>query len=61
MRKVGDLLVDKEYRSDGTGIIIEVDRHSKGCRYKVLCPGGGIDWFSHIYIEEGCEVVSESR
>jgi len=61
VRRVGDLLVDKEHRSDGAGVIMEVNPHSKGCRYKVLCPGGGINWFGNIYIEEECELVSESR
>jgi hypothetical protein len=58
--KVGDLITERAYPGDGAGLILEVDR-SHRVKYKVLCPNGMIIKFGPMYIEEECEVISESR
>ena len=54
--KVGDLVKDKEYPEPG--LILEVGDDDT---YRVLCPSGHMSWFSKSYIENDCELVSESR
>jgi len=58
--KVGDLIVDKEY-PDEVGTILYKDEYGDVNAYKVLTPFGKIDYFSKEYIENDCEVISESR
>ncbi len=55
--KVGDLIIERAYPEDACGIIVEV-----GDTYKVFCPiwGEALD-FEKKYIQEQCEVISESR
>ena len=60
MPKVGDLVIERAYPGDGAGLVLEVDR-SRGVKYKVLCPNGKVITFGPMYIEEECEVISESR
>ena len=57
--KVGDLIVDKDY-PDEPGIILDT-RNSDVCTYRVLNDSGAILWFEREYIENHCEVISESR
>ena len=57
--KVGDLIVDKEYPNE-PGIIID-KRDSDVCTYRILNDSGAIMWFERKYIENHCEVISESR
>ena len=59
--KVGDLIADKEFPNEaGTIIHIEEDRNDANT-YGVLTPFGKLEWFSKQYIENDCEVISESR
>jgi hypothetical protein len=59
--KVGDLIVDKEY-PDEPGIILEKrDSEVGGKTYRVLNDRGDVEWFGKRYIENDCEVISESR
>ena len=58
--KVGDLIVDKEYPEE-IGIIVYKDEHGDVNAYRVLTPQGKLDYFGKRYIEEDCEIVSESR
>ena len=57
--KVGDLIVDKEY-PDEVGIILD-KRDSDVATYRVLSDSGQIMWFEREYIENDCELISESR
>jgi len=57
--KIGDLIVDKDYPSE-PGIILD-KRDSDVCTYRVLSDSGTIQWFEREYIENDCEVISESR
>ncbi len=54
--KVGDLIVDKEYPTE-PGIIIE----ESSVNFFVLDPTGKVVPFTKEYIEDGCEVINESR
>ncbi len=58
--KVGDLIVDKECPDD-IGIIVYKDEYGDVNAYRVLTLQGSLDYFSKQYIEEICEVASESR
>lgn len=59
--KVGDLIADKEY-TDEPGIILEKrDSEGGGKTYRVLKKSGSVMWFGKRYIENDCEVISESR
>ena len=64
--KVGDLIKERKYPDD-LGLIVEFKKaHGNGFRtltatYGVLCPLGNVEWFEAEYIENDCEVVSESR
>ena len=57
--KVGDLIKEVEYPE--VGLIIEINLNQKHAPYCLLCPNGDITWFSRQYVEEKCEVISESR
>ena len=57
--KIGDLIVDKEYQ-DEPGIILD-KRDSDVCTYRILNNFGTVSWFAREYIENDCEVISESR
>ena len=56
--KVGDLVRDKEFPE--VGLILE-KRDKSHMTYKVLDPFGTITWFTRDYIENDCELISESR
>ena len=57
--KVGNLIVDKEYPKD-MALILKIK--NKGLEpYCILCADGVTRWFSRMVIEDGCEVISESR
>ena len=58
--KVGDLIADKEF-PDEVGTIVCKDEHGDVNAYRVLTPFGKLAYFSKQYIENDCEVVSESR
>ena len=58
--KVGDLIVDKLY-PDEVGTIVYKDEHGDVNAYKVLTPFGRLVYFSKQYIENDCELISESR
>ena len=60
--KVGDLI--KEIGLPEVGLIVRINTHRVApgrLTYAVLCPSGKIEQFSDKYVEEKCEVVSESR
>jgi len=65
--KVGDLIKESEF--DDLGLLVKIkdasclaaDGTSCLTPYGVLCPDGKTQWFSKAYIEDYCEVVSESR
>jgi hypothetical protein len=57
--KVGDLIADKEY-PEHVGIIISRDESRKD-PYGVLADNGKFEYLPKDYIENGCEVLSESR
>jgi len=60
--KVGDLVREKQFPEDVCGIIVEVGDLRKKKPYKVFCPvWGEILDFEKKYIQEQCEVISESR
>ncbi len=60
--RVGDLIREKQFPEDACGIIVEVGDLRKKEPYKVFCPvwGETLD-FEKKYIQEQCEVISESR
>ncbi len=60
--KVGDLIREKAYPDEGVGLIVRIGDLRTKKPYEVLCP----IWretiaFSKAYIQEECEVISESR
>jgi hypothetical protein len=55
--QVGDLIKEREWPD--LGVIIEIKDLRLDRPYGVLCPDGGIEWFTQTYIKL-CEVVSES-
>jgi len=63
--KVGDLIKERAYPD--LGLIVDFKKaNDNGFRtltatYGVLCPLGNVEWFEAEYIENDCEVVSESR
>ena len=65
--KVGDLIKERKYPE--IGLLIEIIVRPSPftgepmTQYGVLCPPsyGRIEWFGQKYIEEKCEVISESR
>lgn len=57
---VGDLIVDKEYPNQDWGLILD-KRDSDVGTYRVLCDSGTIVWLEKKYVENDCEVISESR
>tara|TARA_R110000824_G_scaffold78224_1_gene197573 strand:+ start:391 stop:570 length:180 start_codon:yes stop_codon:yes gene_type:complete len=58
--KVGDLIRDKEF-PEAIGIIIYKDQYGDVNAYGVLAAHGRFEYLSKDYIENGCEVLSESR
>ena len=60
--KVGDLIREREYFEVGLiiGDLAELPELVRPC-YAVLTPTGNVEWFGKQYIEDHCEVVSESR
>ena len=56
--KVGDLVKEKDYPE--VGIILEKNAKSENFTYKVYCLDL-MQWWPREYIENDCEVVSESR
>ncbi len=60
--KVGDLIRDTRWPSDPSGIIVEIGDLRTKKPYKVFCTAyGKVVAFEKKYIQEQCEVVSESR
>lgn len=60
--KVGDLIREKAFPNDARAIIVEVGDLRKKKPYKVYCfAWGEILAFEKKYIQEECEVLSESR
>ena len=62
--KIGDLIKEHEYPE--VGLIVgkmEDDAmfRTLTATYAVLTPIGTVEWFEKEYIENECEVVSESR
>jgi hypothetical protein len=62
--KIGDLIKEREYPE--VGLIVgkmEDDAmfRTLTATYAVLTPIGTVEWFEKEYIENECEVVSESR
>jgi len=58
--KVGDLIVDKEF-NDAFGIIVYKDEYGDVNAYRVLANNGVLDYLDRGYVENRCEVLSESR
>ena len=58
--KVGDLVVDKEFPEEA-GLLLKIKDDTCKTPYGILCPSGKVEWFTQAYIDEKCEVVSESR
>ena len=58
--KVGNLIVDKEHPNEG-GMIVYKDEYGDVNAYRVLTLCGHLGYFSKEYIENDCEVISESR
>ena len=58
--KIGDLIVDKEFPNEA-GTIIRINERDDTNAYGVLTPFGKLEWFSKQYVENDCEVISESR
>jgi hypothetical protein len=60
--QVGDLIREIDFPTDRPGLIVGrgYDRGVDSC-YLVLCPDGRVERFEPEYIEEECEVISESR
>ena len=60
--KVGDLIREREFPTDACGIIVEVGDLRRKKPYRVFCPAwGSIVAFEKKYIQNQCEVISESR
>ena len=60
--KVGDLVREKRYSTGGCGIIVKIGDLRTKKPYKVYCSGyGKVVAFKKKYIQEDCEVISESR
>jgi len=60
--KVGDLIREKKHPTDACGVIVEIGDLRRKKPYKVFCPvWGKILAFGKKYIQEECEVISESR
>ena len=65
--KVGDLIKEHDYPELGLLVKIKDASHRSDdggvclTPYGVMGPDGRVTWFSKKYIEEKCEVVSESR
>ena len=64
--KVGDLIIDPD--TGDVGILVDIDhspeRHNSMGKlepYRILGPEGRAYWFEVDYIENECEVLSESR
>jgi len=59
--QVGDLIREIEYPEDSFGLIVKIKDRRRRLPYGVLCPNQRVQWFTKVYIEEKCEVVSASR
>ena len=65
--KVGDLIRERAYPED-IGLVVEIRKAEPKKNlnrltgtYVILNQAGETHWFASDYIEEDCEVVSESR
>ena len=58
VKKVGDLIYEKEYPEYGRGLIIEVLDRRKRDPYRVLMGRCGTHWLSKNYIECKCVLVT---
>lgn len=59
--KVGDLIKDKYASIPNWGLIVYKDEYGDVNAYRVLVSNGKLDYLSRDYVENSCEVVSESR
>jgi hypothetical protein len=57
--KVGDMVREKGYPDIGL-ILDKVDK-SDVVTYRIMLDTGTVMWFPREYIENDCEVISESR
>jgi hypothetical protein len=58
--KVGDLIVEIQFPDDPPGLIIKIKDRRIRFPYLVLCANGKIEAFRKAYVENCCEVISES-
>ncbi len=58
--QIGDLVVDKEFPEE-TGLLLKIKDDTCKTPYGILCPNGKVGWFTQTYVDEKCEVISESR
>jgi len=58
--KVGDLVRDKSVHTE-YGLIVYKDEYGDVNAYRVLYKNGKLGYESKDYIENSCEVISESR
>lgn len=56
VKKVGDLIYDKEYPEDGRALIVEVGDRRKRNPYRALM-NHGLHWLQKTYVEDVCEVI----
>jgi len=61
IKKVGDLIREKEHPEYGRGLIIEVIDRRKRVPYRVLMARSGAHWLDKNYIECKCEVIVGSE
>jgi hypothetical protein len=60
--KVGDLVREKEFSEDSCGIIVHIGDLRTKKPYKIFCSyWQGVIAFEKKYVQEVCEVISESR
>jgi len=55
--KVGDLVIDHEWSTDGIGLVLDVRDRRKRRPYK-LATHLGSDWYDKEYVEYRCRIVS---
>jgi|TARA_R110000744_G_scaffold25998_1_gene64133 hypothetical protein len=56
IKKVGDLIYDKEYPEEGRALIVEVGDRRKRNPYRVLM-NQGLHRLQKTYVEDVCEVI----
>lgn len=61
IKKVGDLIQDKDHPEYGRALIVEVGDRRKRDPYRVLTPWSGSHWLDKNYIEWLCKVTGSSE